>query len=124
MFHLHGLQNDDDVAGIDRVAGRDQPLDNLRLQGGAELVHHGIVRHDPQGGRQASDTGAPGGTSPANLLHNRGMPHTPLIEMTRGGTLENQHFGSVAVVNTRGQLRAFAGDPHWLTFTRSTLKAL
>ncbi len=44
--------------------------------------------------------------------------------MTRGGTLENQHFGSVAVVNTRGQLRAFAGDPHWLTFTRSTLKAL
>lgn len=52
------------------------------------------------------------------------MQHTPLIEMTRGGTLENQHFGSVAVVNTQGQLRAFAGDPHWLTFTRSTLKAL
>lgn len=52
------------------------------------------------------------------------MQHTPLIEMTRGGTLENQHFGSVAVVNTRGQLRAFAGNPHWLTFTRSTLKAL
>ena len=52
------------------------------------------------------------------------MPHTPLIEMTRGGTLENQHFGSVAVVNTRGELQAFAGDPHWLTFTRSTLKAL
>lgn len=44
--------------------------------------------------------------------------------MTRGGTLENQHFGSVAVVNTRGELQAFAGDPHWLTFTRSTLKAL
>ncbi|MBI2750541.1 MAG: asparaginase [Burkholderiales bacterium] len=52
------------------------------------------------------------------------MSHTPLIEMTRGGTLENQHFGSVAVVNTQGHLRAFAGDPHWLTFTRSTLKAL
>jgi L-asparaginase II len=52
------------------------------------------------------------------------MPHTPLIETTRGGTLENQHFGSVAVVNTRGELQAFAGDPHWLTFTRSTLKAL
>ncbi len=44
--------------------------------------------------------------------------------MTRGGTLENQHFGSIAVVNTHGQLRAFAGDPHWLTFTRSTIKAL
>ena len=58
------------------------------------------------------------------MFDNRGMPHTPLIEMTRGQTLENQHFGSVAVVNTRGELRAFAGDPHWLTFTRSTLKAL
>ncbi len=44
--------------------------------------------------------------------------------MTRGGTLENQHFGSIAVVDTRGRLRRFAGDPHWLTFTRSTLKAL
>lgn len=44
--------------------------------------------------------------------------------MTRGGTLENQHFGSIAVVDTRGQLRAYAGDPDWTTFTRSTLKAL
>ena len=65
-----------------------------------------------------------GSSRAVNLLHNRGMQHTPLIEMTRGGTLENQHFGSVAVVNTRGQLLAFAGAPHWLTFTRSTLKAL
>jgi L-asparaginase II len=52
------------------------------------------------------------------------MQHIPLIEMTRASTLENQHFGSVAVVNARGQLRAYAGNPHWLTFTRSTLKAL
>ena len=52
------------------------------------------------------------------------MQHTPLIEMTRGGTLENQHFGSVAVVNTQGKLLAHAGDPQWMTFTRSTLKAL
>ncbi len=44
--------------------------------------------------------------------------------MTRGGTLENQHFGSVAIVNTQGKLLAQAGDPHWITFTRSTLKAL
>ena len=44
--------------------------------------------------------------------------------MTRGGTLENQHFGSVAVVNTQGKLLAHAGDPQWMTFTRSTLKAL
>jgi L-asparaginase II len=52
------------------------------------------------------------------------MAHTPLIELTRGGTLECQHFGSVAVVNAAGKLLARAGDPHWLTFTRSTLKAL
>ena len=52
------------------------------------------------------------------------MTHIPLIELTRGGTLECQHFGSVAVSNAQGQLLAFAGDPHWLTFTRSTLKAL
>jgi len=74
------------------------------------VEHGGIVRQGLWPWRQAGD--------------NRGMQHIPLIEMTRGGTLENQHFGSVAVVNTRGQLRAFAGDPHWLTFTRSTLKAL
>lgn len=52
------------------------------------------------------------------------MNHTLLVEMTRGDTVENQHFGSIAVVNTRGQVCAYAGDPHWQTFTRSTLKAL
>ncbi len=48
----------------------------------------------------------------------------PLIELTRGGTLENQHFGAVAVVNAQGRLLAQAGDPQWPSFTRSTLKAL
>ncbi|MES2944872.1 MAG: asparaginase [Pseudomonadota bacterium] len=52
------------------------------------------------------------------------MTHIPLIELTRGGTLECQHLGSVAVVNTEGKMIAHAGDPHWLSFTRSTLKAL
>lgn len=58
------------------------------------------------------------------MRHNAGMKHIPLIELTRGGTLECQHLGSVAVVNTQGQLLAHAGDPYWLTFSRSTLKAL
>jgi len=48
----------------------------------------------------------------------------PLIQLTRGDLQENLHFGAIAVVNTRGKLLAHAGDPHWLTFTRSTLKAL
>ena len=52
------------------------------------------------------------------------MDFTPLIQLTRAGTLECLHFGAIAVVNTRGQVIAHAGNPHWLSFTRSTLKAL
>jgi L-asparaginase II len=48
----------------------------------------------------------------------------PLIETWRGGTLECVHAGAVAVVDLRGRVLAQAGDAHWLTFTRSTLKAL
>ena len=83
-------------------------------------MHGGIVRQAHRRQRQAGDRAGEG----ANMFDNQAMQHTSLIEMTRGGTLENQHFGSVAVVNTRGDVRAYAGDPHWLTFTRSTLKAL
>ncbi|MBL0423265.1 asparaginase [Ramlibacter sp. AW1] len=46
----------------------------------------------------------------------------PLIESYRGGTLECLHQGAVAVCDARGELLACAGDPHWLSFTRSTLK--
>lgn len=48
----------------------------------------------------------------------------PLIETYRGGTLECIHFGAFAVSDAQGKLVASAGDPHWLAFTRSTLKAL
>ena len=48
----------------------------------------------------------------------------PLVETTRGGTRENLHFGALAVADTRGRVLAHAGDPHWVTFTRSTLKPL
>ena len=51
-------------------------------------------------------------------------PFVPLIDLTRGATLECQHMGAVAVVDTHGKLLAQAGDPHWMCFTRSTLKAL
>lgn len=51
-------------------------------------------------------------------------PFVCLIEHTRAGLLECQHLGAVAVVNTQGKLLAQAGDPHWVGFTRSTLKAL
>jgi L-asparaginase II len=52
------------------------------------------------------------------------MNLSPLIELTRGGTRECLHFGAVAAVNRHRRLLAHAGDPHWLSFTRSTLKAL
>ena len=52
------------------------------------------------------------------------MNLVPLIELSRGGTLECLHFGAIAVVNRHGTVVAQAGDPHWRTFSRSTLKAL
>ena len=52
------------------------------------------------------------------------MQHVPPIALTRSGTLECQHFGSVAVVNAQGKLLAHAGDGYFPTFSRSTLKAL
>jgi L-asparaginase II len=48
----------------------------------------------------------------------------PLVETSRGGTCECVHFGALAVTDTRGRVLAQAGDPHRLTFTRSTLKPL
>lgn len=48
----------------------------------------------------------------------------PLVATSRGGTLECLHFGALAVTDTQGKVLAQAGDPHWLTFTRSTLKPL
>lgn len=52
------------------------------------------------------------------------MNLAPLIQLTRGGLQENLHLGAVAVSNRHGEVVAQVGDPHWLTFTRSTLKAL
>ena len=37
-------------------------------------------------------------------------------------SVENVHHGAVAVVSADGGMLQWAGDPHWSTFTRSTLK--
>jgi L-asparaginase II len=50
------------------------------------------------------------------------MNHVPLVEVTRGNDVESIHFGSVAVVDTQGDLLYQAGAPDFLTFTRSTIK--
>lgn len=48
--------------------------------------------------------------------------HLPLAVATRGGRVENVHYGSLAVVNAAGQLLAAAGDLACPIFTRSTIK--
>ena len=50
------------------------------------------------------------------------MTWTPLIHTERGGLTECVHFGAIAVADAQGRLLAHAGDAHWRTFTRSTLK--
>ena len=54
------------------------------------------------------------------------MNLAPLVEVTRGAmgvdTVECVHYGAVAVVDAQGRLRYAAGDPSFLTFSRSTLK--
>lgn len=50
------------------------------------------------------------------------MTLAPLVEVIRGGRLESLHYGAVAVVNAKGDLLYHAGDPDFLTFTRSTIK--
>jgi L-asparaginase II len=48
--------------------------------------------------------------------------HVPLTVAFRGGYPENIHFGSLAVVNARGELLASVGDVQTPLFTRSALK--
>ncbi|WLI90039.1 asparaginase [Massilia sp. R2A-15] len=55
------------------------------------------------------------------------MKLVPLVETTRGFpstgySAENVHLGSVAVVDTEGRLQWWAGDPDFMTFTRSAIK--
>ena len=45
-----------------------------------------------------------------------------LVGVYRGGVLESFHTGSIAVVDARGRLLAFAGDPNLETFLRSAAK--
>ena len=61
------------------------------------------------------------------------MTVEPLVHTTReyaidagraaaSTSVENVHYGSIAVVDLDGAVVHRAGDPHWSTFTRSTLK--
>jgi L-asparaginase II len=52
------------------------------------------------------------------------LNHAPLIELRRNDTLECLHLGSAVLADAQGEVLAHVGDPHWMCFTRSTLKAL
>ena len=48
--------------------------------------------------------------------------YEPVFELTRGKIVESIHFGAAAVVDAHGQLLARLGDPHLVTFLRSSAK--
>ena len=52
------------------------------------------------------------------------MPAVPLVRVLRSGLEEAVHLGSVAVADAGGRLVAGAGDPHTVTFARSSMKPL
>ncbi len=50
------------------------------------------------------------------------MPFQPIYELTRGGIVESIHHGAIAVADAQGRLTASYGDPHLVTFLRSSAK--
>jgi len=50
--------------------------------------------------------------------------HVALARVTRGDAVDSVHYGSVAVVDASGRLIYSAGDPEFVTTTRSALKPL
>ena len=46
----------------------------------------------------------------------------PLFEVTRGRMIESVHYGSIAVVDSNGNLIASYGDPQMVAFLRSSAK--
>ena len=48
--------------------------------------------------------------------------YQPIFELTRGKIVESVHFGAFAVVDSHGSLLTSAGDPHLVTFLRSSAK--
>ena len=46
----------------------------------------------------------------------------PVLELTRGETVESVHYGAIAVVDPQGSLVHAYGDPQTVTFLRSAAK--
>lgn len=52
------------------------------------------------------------------------MDSTKLVNVTRGNLIESSHKGHVAVVDAKGQLLYYAGDPNAKVFARSSMKPI
>ena len=50
------------------------------------------------------------------------MTSRPLFEVTRGNIIESVHYGSIAVVDSKGKLISSYGDPKMVAFLRSSAK--
>lgn len=54
----------------------------------------------------------------------KGSKYQPVLEITRGQTVESVHFGAISIVDSKGSLIAEFGDPDSVTYLRSTSKPL
>ncbi|MCF6278548.1 MAG: asparaginase, partial [Anaerolineales bacterium] len=50
--------------------------------------------------------------------------YTPVLQRTRGATVESLHYGAAAVVDSAGNLLAFIGSPQTTAFMRSAAKPI
>ncbi len=48
--------------------------------------------------------------------------YAPLLERTLGTTVESLHYGAATVVDSTGKMLAWIGNPHLVTFLRSSAK--
>ena len=48
--------------------------------------------------------------------------YLPILELTRGETVESVHFGAFAIVDSHNELLGSYGDPNLVTFLRSSAK--
>ena len=48
--------------------------------------------------------------------------YLPLVEVSRGETVESIHYGAIAIADKNGELFASFGDPNKVSFLRSTAK--
>src|SRR3954447_3814583 len=77
-----------------------------------DTPHAAVPTADPA----ASATGTAGAAAAA------ARPHVPLAVVTRGDGIDAIHCGSIAVTDRSGAVVFAAGDPHFVTMTRSALK--